>query len=222
MIITCPNPTWPLPHSDLFFSSMPQGCLSVSVNPDLFHSPYNGLNGCCCYCSVTKSCSTLQRHGLQHIRLPYSSVPPWVCSNLCPLSQWCHPTILSSVFPSIRVFSNESFLHIRWSKYWSFRFNISPSNYSGLISFRIDLVWSPRSLRDSQESSPTPRFKSINSWALSLPYGSTLTSIHDYRNSGLQKNIYISPPVCDCYLAWRKVINLRTPRWGHPGISGGP
>ena len=62
-----------------------------------------------------------------------------------PLSQWCHPTISSSVtpfsfcFPSIRVFSNESVLHIRWPKYESFSFNISPSNeYSGLISFRID------------------------------------------------------------------------------------
>ena len=52
---------------------------------------------------------------------------------------FCHPLLLLPlVFPSIRVFSNESFLHIRWSKYWSFRFNISPSNYSGLISFRID------------------------------------------------------------------------------------
>ena len=52
----------------------------------------------------------------------------------------CHPLLLpSSVFPSIRVFSNESVLHIRWPKYWSFSFSISPSNeYSGLISFRID------------------------------------------------------------------------------------
>ena len=51
----------------------------------------------------------------------------------------CHPLLLSSVFPSIRVFSNESFLHIRWPKYWSFSFSISPSNeYSGLISFSID------------------------------------------------------------------------------------
>ena len=68
-------------------------------------------------------------------------------SNSCPSSPWCHPTIsscrplllLPSIFPSIRVFSNESVLHIRWPKYWSFGFNISPSNeYSGLISFRMD------------------------------------------------------------------------------------
>ena len=79
--------------------------------------------------------------------LPSPSLSPRVCSNSCPLSQWCHPIILfchplllwPSIFPSIRVFSNESALHIRWPKYWSFSFSISPSNeYSGLISFRID------------------------------------------------------------------------------------
>ena len=68
------------------------------------------------------------------------------CSNSCPLSWWCHPTISSSVvpfsshlqsFPALGVFLNESVLHIRWPKYWSFSFKISPSNeYSGLISFR--------------------------------------------------------------------------------------
>ena len=91
----------------------------------------------------------------------------------------CHPLLLlPSVFPSIRFFSNESVLHIRWPKYWSF--STSPSNeYSGLISFRMDLVGSPCSLWDSQESSPTPQFKSINSLALSFLYGPTLTSISD-------------------------------------------
>ena len=65
---------------------------------------------------------------------------PRACSNSCPLSQWCHPLlILPSIFPSIRVFSIESVLCIRWSKYWSFSFSVSPSNeYSGPISFRID------------------------------------------------------------------------------------
>ena len=71
------------------------------------------------------------------------------CWNSCPLSQWWMPSnhlilycpllLLPSVFPSIRVFSNESVIHIRWPKFWSFSFSISPSNeYSGLISFRID------------------------------------------------------------------------------------
>ena len=98
----------------------------------------------------------------------------------------CRPLLLPpSTFPSIGVFSNESVLHIRWSKYQSFSFSISPFNeYSGLISFRIDfrfpLVWAPCSPWDSQESSPTPQFKSINSSALSFLYSPTLTSIHDY------------------------------------------
>ena len=171
---------------------------------------------------------------------------------LCP--PLLHPP---SVFPSIRVFSNESVLCIRWPKYWNLGLSISPSNeYSGLISFRIDwldllavqgtlksllkyhsskasifrcfqcfqffpaskslqitqlfpsggqsigvsastsvlpmniqdwfpldeLVGSPCSPRDSQESSPTPQFKSINYSALSLHYSPTLTSIHDYWN----------------------------------------
>ena len=94
-------------------------------------------------CSVMSD--SLRPHGLQHARPPCPSPTPGACSNSCPLSQWCHPTILSSVisppsiFPSIRVFSIESVLHIRWTKYQSFSFSISPSNeYSGLIYFRID------------------------------------------------------------------------------------
>ena len=86
--------------------------------------------------------------GLQHTRCPCPSPTLRVYSNLCPLSQWCHPTISSSVipfssclqsFPASGSFSNESVFHIMWPKYWSFSFNISPSNeYSGLISFRMD------------------------------------------------------------------------------------
>ena len=92
--------------------------------------------------------NSLQPHGLQHSRLPCPSPTPEACSNSCPLSRWCYPTALSSlspplllpsIFPRIRVFSNESVLHIRWPKHWSFSFSISPSNeYSGLISFRMD------------------------------------------------------------------------------------
>ena len=81
----------------------------------------------------------------------------------------CRPLLLLlSIFSSIRVFSNESALRIRWPKYWSFSFNISPTTeHPGLISFRMDWL-SPCSPRDSQESSPTPQFKSINSLALSF------------------------------------------------------
>ena len=94
----------------------------------------------------------------------------------------CHPLfLLPSTFPSIRVFSNELALCIWWPKYWSFSFSISPSNeYSWLISFKDGLVGSPCSPRDSQESSPTPQFKSITSLVLSFLYNPTLTSIHDY------------------------------------------
>ena len=92
--------------------------------------------------------NSLWPHDLQHARPLCPSPTPGIYSNSCPLSQWCHsnhlilchPLLLPpSIFPSIKVFSNESILHIRWLKYWSFSFNISLSNeYSGLISFRMD------------------------------------------------------------------------------------
>ena len=91
-----------------------------------------------------------------------------------PLSS---PLLLPPIPPSIRVFSNESTLRMRWPKYWSLSFSISPSNeHLGLISLRTDWL----DPRDSQESSPTPQFKSINSLALSFLYSPTLTSIHDH------------------------------------------
>ena len=92
----------------------------------------------------------LQPHGLQHARLPSPSPTPGACSNSSPSESvmpsnhlnLCRPfLLLPSIFPSIRVFSSESVLPIRWPKYWNFSFSISPSNeYSGLISFRIDLL----------------------------------------------------------------------------------
>ena len=90
----------------------------------------------------------------------------------------CHPLLfLLSIFPSIRVFSNESVICIRWPKYCSFSFSISPSNeYSGLIFFRIDWFDLLEVQRASQESFPAPQFESICSSALSLHYGSTLSS----------------------------------------------
>ena len=92
----------------------------------------------------------------------------------------CCPLLLPSILPSIRVFSNESALRIRWPKYSSFSFNISPSSeHSGLISFRmnwLDLL----AVQRTQEFSPTPQFKSINSSVLSFLYSPTLTSIHDH------------------------------------------
>ena len=88
----------------------------------------------------------------------------------------CHyHLLLPSIFPSI-IFSNESVLPIRWPKYWSFCFSISPSNeYTGLISFRMDWL-DLLAVQGTLKSSPTPQFESINSSTLSLLYGPTLTS----------------------------------------------
>ena len=102
--------------------------------------------------------------------------------------------LLPSIPPSIRVFSNESALRMRWPKYWSFSFSIIPSKEIP------GPVGSPCSPRDSQESSPTPQFKSINSSVFSFLYSPTLTSIHDHwKNHSLD-------------LTWRtfvgKVISL--------------
>ena len=128
-------------------------------------------------CSVMYD--SLQPHELQHARPPCPSPMPGVYSNFMPIKLMmpsnnlilCHPLLLpSSIFPSIRVFSNESVLCIRWPKYWRFSFSISLSNeYSGLIFFRMgwfDLL--PIQVTDSQESSPIPQYKTINSSVLSF------------------------------------------------------
>ena len=84
----------------------------------------------------------------------------------------CSFLLLPSILPSIRVFSNESALHSRWPKYWSFSFSISPSNeYSGLISFRMDWLDLLAVQGTLKESSPAPQFEDINSSVLSLLYG---------------------------------------------------
>ena len=112
----------------------------------------------------------------QHL-LRLMSIQSVMLSNHLSL---CLPLLfLPSIFPRIRVFSNESVL-IRWPKYWSFSFSINPSSeQSGLISFRMgwfDLL----AVQATLESSPAPQFKSINSSALSFLHSPTLTSIHDY------------------------------------------
>ena len=104
------------------------------------------------HCSVWFSRSVVSNssrpHGRQHTRPPRPPTTPGVYTNSCPLSLWCHATISSSVipfssclqsFPASGSFPNESALHIRWSKYWSFSLHIGPSNeHPGLISFRMD------------------------------------------------------------------------------------
>ena len=91
------------------------------------------------------------------------------------------PSLPASIFPSIKVFSNESVLRIRWPKCWSFSFSISPSNeYSGLISFRIDWLDLLAVQGTLKSLLATPQFKSINFSALSFLHSPTLTSIHDH------------------------------------------
>ena len=131
---------------------------------------------------------SLRPHESQHARSPCPSPTPRVHSDSRPSSQWCHPAISSSVVPFSSCpqslpeseSSNESTLCMRWPKDWSFSFSIipskeipgwSPSEWTGWISLQS---------RDSQESSPTPYFKSINSSALSFLRSPTLTFIHDH------------------------------------------
>ena len=113
-----------------------------------------------------------------------------------------HPLLLlPSFFSSIRVFFNESAVHIRWSKYWSFSFNISPSNESsGLISFKID--WSDFLIfRGTAESSPAPHFESISSLALCLLYRTDLISLHDYwKDHSLDCTDLCQQSGCLCFL----------------------
>ena len=145
----------------------------------------------CCY-SVPQSCSTLcdpmdcsMRTSLcftiSQSLLRLMSIELVMPSNHLIL---CYSLLLMpSIFPSIRVFSSESAVRIRQTKYWSFSFSISPSNeYLGVDFLQDSLVECPCSPRDSQVSfpAPAPQFESINSSVLSCLYGPNLTSVHDY------------------------------------------
>ena len=122
---------------------------------------------------------SLQPHGLQQCQALLSFIISQSLLKLMSIEQvmpsnhllLCRSLPLPSIFPSIKVFSNESAVHIRWPKYWSFRFGISPSNeYSGLITFMIDWFDFLAVQGTLQESSPAPQFEGINSLALSLLY----------------------------------------------------
>ena len=136
--------------------------------------------------------NSLRPHGLQHTRLPCPSPTPGVCSNSCPSSQWCHPTISSSVipfsshlqsfpasgsFPMSQLFTSDG-----QSIGVSASASVLPVNIQDRFPFGLTGLISC-SPRDSQESSPTPQFKSINSSALRFLYSPALTSIHDYSKN---------------------------------------
>ena len=150
--------------------------------------------------------NSLRPQGLQHARPPCPSPTPGIYSNSCPLSQWWHPTLSSSVipfssrlqsFPASGSVSNESDLPIRWPKCWSFSFSINPSNeYSGLISFKID--WFDLLVVHGTLKS---LLQHHSSKASILPlYCPTLTSIHHYRKNHSWLYWPLSATWCLCFL----------------------
>ena len=139
---------------------------------------------------------SLRPHELQHARPPCPSPTPGVHSDSCPSSWWCHLAISSSVVPfsscplvppSIRVFSNESTLRMRWPKYWSFSFSISSSNeHQGLKSFRMD-------------------------WLVLLAVQETLKSLlqhHSSKASILQRSAFFTVQLSHPYMTTGKTIAL--------------
>ena len=165
-------------------------CCVGHLNWTLFSAIQGSLLWLLLRCSVVSS--SLWPHGLQHARLLCSSPSSRACSNACLLSQWCHPTVssslilchplllLPSIFPANTVFSNELALCIRWPKYWSFSFRISPSNvYSGLISFRMDW-FDLLAVQGTLKSILQHHSSKASILRHSLFYSRTLTSIYDY------------------------------------------
>ena len=140
----------------------------------------------CCCCSVARLCLTFMtpwtaaRQASLTVTISWSLLKLMSIESVMPSNHLilCRPLLpLPSIFPSIRVFSKESVIHIRWPKYLCFSFSISPSSeYSGLISLRIDCFALLAVQGDYQESSPAPQFESISSLALSLICGPILTS----------------------------------------------
>ena len=159
----------------------------------LRHSGHRGwVPFICVFSSVQFSRSveshSLRPHGLQHARLSCPSPTPRACSNSCTSSRWCHPTSHPPSFPSLPVFNLSqrqglfkwvSSLHQVAKMLVSASASVLPMNIQDWFPLGWT-VWSHFSPRDSQESSPTPQFKSISSSALSFLYSPTHTSIHAY------------------------------------------
>ena len=167
-------------------------CLIISAEYHLYCTPteiFSRLWRVLQFSSVAQSCPTLQPHEPQHARPPCPLPTPRVHPNPCPLSRWCHPAISFFVVP----FSScpQSFPasgSFQMSQLFSSGGqNIGVSALASILTMNTQdwspldgLVGSPCSPRNSQESSPTPQFKSINSSVLSFLHSPTLTSIHDH------------------------------------------
>ena len=168
--VHCPKHFWDSPYRIALricnvYLLVPFSSVQLLSRVQLFATAW--ITACQASLSITNSQSLLK---LMSIELVMPSSHLILCPPLL---------LLPPIPPIIRVFSNESALHIRWPKYWSFSFSISLSNENP------GLIGSPCSPRDSQESSPTPQFKSINSLALSFFHSPTLTSIHDHWKNHL-------------------------------------
>ena len=164
-------------------------------------------------CSVVSDSATPWTAALQSLTISWSLLK-FMFTELVLLSNHfilCRSLLLlPSISLSIRVFSNELALHIMWPKYWSF--SISPfSEYSGLISFRIDW-FDLLAVQKTLKSSPTLQFKSINSLVLSFPYGLTLRPVHDYwKNHSLTIRTFVSK-VTSLFNTWSKFVMTFLPR----------
>ena len=133
--------------------------------------------------------NSLRPHGLQHARLLCPSPSPRACSNSYPLGQWCHPTISSSVVPfSSHLQSSPASESLPMSQFFASGGQSTGASALAAVLLMNIQGWFPLGLtglislqsRDSQESSLAPQLETINSWALSLLYGPTLTSVHNY------------------------------------------
>ena len=202
-------------------------CFSSQKGLVLFPLLFTGL----AMGSVQFSCSvmsnSLRPHGLQHIRLPCPSPTPGACANSCPLSWWCHQTISSSVvpfcsclqfFPASGSFPmSQSFTSDGQSIRVSASASVFPMNTQGW--FPLGLTgWISCSPRDSQEFSPTPQFKSINSSALRFLYGPTLTSAHG-KTIALTRQTFVGKVMSLLFNMLYRLVIAFLPRSKHLLIS---